>query len=39
MEEQIPEKADVDFISEYKPTMFRFGLFKKGLFPSQLELK
>ncbi|MEO6134110.1 MAG: ThuA domain-containing protein [Ginsengibacter sp.] len=39
MEKQIPDKADVDFISEYKPTMFGFGLFKKGLFPSQFELK
>jgi len=39
MEKQIPEKANVDFISEFKPTMFGFGLFKKGLFPSQFELK
>lgn len=39
MEKWIPVKADVDFISKYKPTMFGLGLFKKGLFPSNFKLK
>jgi hypothetical protein len=39
MENQIPEKANVDFISEYKPTMFGFESFKKGIYPARFELK
>lgn len=39
MEKQIPEKANVDFVSAYQPTMFSPALFKKGLFPSMYELK
>lgn len=39
MEMQIPVKADVDFISDYNPKMFGYGLFKKGMFPSNFELK
>jgi type 1 glutamine amidotransferase len=39
MEKQIPEKADVNFISEYKPAMFGLDMFKKGLFPSHFYLK
>jgi type 1 glutamine amidotransferase len=39
MEKQVPEKADVQFIGEYKPTMFGTELFKKGVYPSAYELK
>lgn len=33
MENKIPEQNNVEFIGEYKPTMFGFGQFKKGLSP------
>jgi type 1 glutamine amidotransferase len=39
LENEIPEKADVNFISDYKPTMFGIDLFKKGFYPSKFELK
>ncbi|HZK65347.1 MAG TPA: hypothetical protein VFC34_14485, partial [Puia sp.] len=39
MEKQIPEKANVDFVNEYKPTMFGPELFRKGGFPSKYEMK
>ncbi|HTE33113.1 MAG TPA: ThuA domain-containing protein [Chryseolinea sp.] len=39
LERQIPEKADVDVITEYKPTMFGTDLFRKGFYPSKFELK
>lgn len=39
LEKQIPERANVDFVSEYKPTMFSPELFKKGRFASDFELK
>lgn len=39
MENQIPEKANVNYISEYNPTMFGMDKYKKGLFPSDFELK
>ncbi|MBO9572338.1 MAG: hypothetical protein J7497_09045, partial [Chitinophagaceae bacterium] len=39
LENKIPAKADVDFISEYKPTMFGFSKSTEGLYPSQFELK
>ncbi len=39
LEDKIPEKANVDYVSEYKPTMFGFESFKKGTFPSKYELK
>ncbi|MDP4214304.1 MAG: ThuA domain-containing protein [Bacteroidota bacterium] len=39
MEKQIPEKANVDFVSEYKPTMFGLELFRKGNLPSKYEMK
>ncbi|MDR3711952.1 MAG: ThuA domain-containing protein [Puia sp.] len=38
LEKQIPERADVGFISEYKPTMFGPELFQKGSLPSKYEL-
>jgi type 1 glutamine amidotransferase len=34
-----PEKADVNYITEYKPAMFNMEGFKKGAFPSTYELK
>jgi type 1 glutamine amidotransferase len=39
LENKIPEKADVNYITEYKPTMFSTDLFKKGSYPSKYELK
>ena len=39
LEKQIPEKADVNYISEFNPTMFGYDLFKKGSYPSKYELK
>jgi type 1 glutamine amidotransferase len=39
LEKQIPGRADVNFITEYKPTMFSTELFKKGFYPSKFELK
>ncbi len=38
LEDKVPEKADVNYISEYKPTMF-WEHFKQGSFPSKYELK
>jgi type 1 glutamine amidotransferase len=39
LEDKTPEKADVNFVTEYKPTMFSTELFKKGSYPSKYELK
>ena len=39
MEAQIPAKADVGFVTEYQPGMFGYDLFKKGVSPSQYEIK
>lgn len=39
LEKQIPERANVDYVSPYNPTMFSPGLFKKGQFPSMYEWK
>jgi type 1 glutamine amidotransferase len=39
LEKQIPEKADVDFVTEYQPTMFSPDLFKKGSFPEKYRMK
>ena len=35
----VPEKADVRYVGEYKPTMYGFGGFKRGVKPSDHELK
>src|SRR5690606_21441149 len=35
LEDKIPARADVDYVSPYKPTMFGTDLFKKGSFPSR----
>jgi hypothetical protein len=39
LEKQTPARANVDFITEYKPTMFGLDLFRKGSYPSKYELK
>jgi len=39
LEKQIPERANVDYVNPYNPTMFSPGLFKKGQFPSMYEWK
>ncbi|MFC7523744.1 hypothetical protein ACFQRK_07335 [Parapedobacter sp. GCM10030251] len=39
VDQPIPEKADVAFISPYQPTMFGFDSFKKGSFPADYRLK
>ena len=38
MEDQIPARAKVDIVGEFKPTNFGFGDFKKGLKPSDYEM-
>ncbi len=39
MEDRIPARSKVDFVGEYKPSLIGFGKFKKGLKPSDHELK
>ncbi|MEX2235140.1 MAG: ThuA domain-containing protein [Cyclobacteriaceae bacterium] len=39
LKDKIPAKADVSYITEYKPTMFSTDLFTQGTFPSKYELK
>jgi hypothetical protein len=36
---EVPAKANVDVVGEYKPTMYGFGGFKKNVRPSDYELK
>ena len=38
MEAEIPEKADVAIVGEFKPLMYGFGSFQKGLKPSDFAL-
>jgi len=38
MEEQIPEKSNVEIVGEYDPSPFRFGGFKKGVRPADHAL-
>ena len=35
----VPEKAKVDIVGEFKPTMYGFGTFQKGLKPSDFALR
>lgn len=35
----VPQKANVDYVGEFKPTMYGFGSYKKGMKPSDHELK
>jgi type 1 glutamine amidotransferase len=39
LEDRIPEKSDVDLVGEYKPSPFRFNGARRGVKPSDLELK
>jgi type 1 glutamine amidotransferase len=39
MEDQIPAKANVDIVDEYKPTFFGFDGYKKGVKPSDHRIK
>ena len=39
MEAKIPEKADVAIVGEFKPLMYGFGSFQKGLKPSDFALR
>ena len=39
MENQIPAKSNVNYVGEYNPTFFGFGKFKRGMRPSDFELK
>lgn len=38
MEEQIPERANVDVVGEFRPTAYGFGGFKPGMRPQDHEL-
>jgi len=38
MEGKIPAKASVDYVGEYRPTIFAPNKFKRGVKPSDLEL-
>jgi len=38
LEKQIPAKASVDYVGDYKPGWFGFGKFKPGLKPGDLAL-
>jgi Trehalose utilisation len=39
LEKQIPARANVDYVGDYKPGWFGFGKYKKGLRPEDLELR
>lgn len=39
MTDQIPEKANVDIVGEYKPTPFGFGSYQKGMRPEDHLLR
>jgi hypothetical protein len=39
MENQIPPRANVDYVDEFNPTFFGFNGFKRGTKPSDYELK
>src|SRR4029078_11557536 len=36
---KVPEKADVEIVGEFKPTVYRFNLFKPGMKPADFEMK
>jgi len=38
-EKQIPAKADVDYVADYRPTWFGFGKFVKGVKPDDPNFK
>jgi hypothetical protein len=37
LEDKIPAKADVDYVSDYRPSWFGFGKFVKGVKPENLR--
>lgn len=39
MEDRIPARANVELVGTYEPLPFKFGGFKKGVKPADLELK
>lgn len=39
MESKIPARANVEYVGEFHPTFFGFGGFKRGMKPSDFELK
>ncbi len=39
MESQIPARAKVDIVGEFRPSPFKFGGFKKGVKPSDLAIR
>lgn len=39
MEDQIPERAVVDYVTPYQPTPFGFGAFRRGVKPQDLAWK
>ena len=39
MENQIPEKANVEYVGQYSPSYFGFGKFVPGVKPADLEIK
>ena len=39
LEDQILPRTNVDYVGDYHPTFFGFGKFKKGIKPSDYEMK
>jgi hypothetical protein len=39
LEQQIPERNNVQLVGQYNPTMFGFGKYQRGLSPSTFEWK
>src|SRR6266478_5245461 len=39
LDDKIPSRSNVEIVGEYKPTPFGFGKFRKGMKPSDFELK
>jgi hypothetical protein len=39
LEAGIPSRADVNYVGEYRPTMYGFNGYKKGVKPADHELK
>jgi hypothetical protein len=37
LEQQIPKESNVDIVGEYKPTMYGYGGYKKGLTPADYK--
>ena len=38
LEKKIPRKAKVDYVGDFKPTMYGFNSFKKGVKPAEHEM-